>query len=120
MTSNHRLRFELILASILLGFGLFVLPGLIYWVGTLLLGPYGESAGLGPFYADFYGDLASGVVRAWALTMGPLIVISLIRLLFLKRPVDQPDGDAAPAVAAPPQRPSKADQRRVEPRVSMD
>ena len=120
MTSNHRLRLELIVASVLLAFGLFALPGLIYWVGTLMLGAYAENAGPGTFYADFFGDLASGVVRAWALATGPLIVISLLRVLFLKRDADRPEEEAPEPVAATPQRSPKLDQRRVEPRVSMD
>ena len=120
MTSKHRLRFELIFASVLLAFGLFALPGLIYWVGDTMLGPYGENAGVGPFYADFYGDLASGVGRAWALATGPLIVISLIRLVFLKRRTDGPEAEAPVSDAATPQPTHKVDQRRVEPRVSLD
>ena len=73
--SNDRLRFELIFASIWLGVGLFLVPALIFWVGIAMLGPYGEGtgAGLGTFYADFFGDLATGEVRAWLLALGPLI-----------------------------------------------
>lgn len=118
MTSHHRLRFELIVGSVLLGLGLFALPGLIFWVGTLLLGPYGQNAGAGTFYGDFYGDLASGVGRAWALALGPLVVISLVRLLFIKR---RPDGvDAEPDAPAAPPQPATQEHRRVEPSVSMD
>jgi hypothetical protein len=114
---QHRLRFELIVGSILLAFGLFALPALVFWVGGTLLGPYGKDAGIGTFYADFFGDLASGVGRAWALALGPLIVIGLIRVLFLRRSAPTAHDDAAP-----PQRPARSatDSRRVEPRVSMD
>lgn len=119
-TQSHRLRFELITASLLLAFGLFVLPALVFWVGGALLGPYGadKPLGLGAFYGDFYGGLASGVMRTWALALGPLVVISLIRLLFLRR---RDEADHEP-VAAPPQAAPRApvDPRRVEPRVSLD
>jgi hypothetical protein len=118
MTSNQRLRFELIVGSVLLGFGLFALPGLIFWVGSLLLGPYGQNAGVGTFYGDFYGDLASGVGRAWALALGPLVVISLVRLLFVKKRPEGADAEGQ-APAAPPQ-PVVHEHRRVEPRVSME
>ena len=117
MTSNHRLRFELIVGSVLLGFGLFALPGLIFWVGSLLLGPYGQGVGVGTFYGDFYGDLASGVGRTWALALGPLVLISVIRLLFAKRKPEGTDAGTELPVAAPQPAP---DQRRVEPRVSWE
>jgi hypothetical protein len=115
---NHRLRFELIAGSILLAFGLFVLPGLVYWVGSTLLGEYGQDAGVGTFYGDFFGDLATGVLRAWALALGPLVIVEVVRLLFLRRPGGKsPDEDAAsPQVVAP----RDAHGRRVEPRVSLD
>jgi hypothetical protein len=118
-TSPHpnRLRFELIIGSILLAFGLFILPGLVFWVGSTLLGPYGKEAGIGTFYGDFFGDLASGAGRPWALALGPLIIIGLIRLLFLRRSAPIPHEDAAL-----PQRSTRSatDSRRVEPRVSLD
>ncbi len=118
MTSNHRLRFELIVGSVLLALGLFALPGLIFWVGTLLLGPYGQNTGVGTFYGDFYGDLASGVGRAWALALGPLVVVSLVRLLFVKRRADGADAEQEAPAAVP--QPSSQDHRRVEPRVSLE
>ena len=118
--TSHRLRYELIAASLLLAFGLFALPGLVYWVGNTLLGPYGSDkpAGMGALYGDFYGDLATGVVRAWILALGPLVVIGLVRLLFLRRSPDPSSEDrAAPPQAAPH---NASDARRVEPRVSLD
>ncbi|HKE93346.1 MAG TPA: hypothetical protein VKB34_03490 [Povalibacter sp.] len=120
--SHSRLRFELIFGSILLGLGLFVLPGLIFWVGKTLLGPYGNGAGagIGTFYADFYGDLATGSLRAWTLAVGPLVMVLLVRLIFLRRPAEdsgQPDDDAAPRQVRPA---ASDDHRRIEPRVSLD
>jgi len=110
------MRFELIFGSVWLALGLFILPAVIFWVGIALLGPYGEGqgAGMGSFYGDFYGDLAQGEVRAWALALGPLLLISLIRLIFIgTRP--KPEPDAQELAAPPPSRP--AETRRVEPRI---
>jgi len=118
---RSRLRFELILGSALLAAGLFVLPAAIYYVGNALLGPYGDKAGLGTFYADFFGDLASPSGRAWMLALGPLVLISWLRLLFLKRNAAPADGDQAPSPPPVRVRPAtEAAGRRVEPRVSLD
>ena len=116
--SNHRLRFELIFASIWLGVGLFVVPALIFWFGVALLGPYGEGerAGLGTFYANFFGDLATGEVRTWLLALGPLLLISLIRAIFIG--VRRPEAETTEAMPSEEPLTSRAaDQRRVEPRI---
>jgi hypothetical protein len=122
---RSRLRFELIVASLLLAFGLFILPALIFWVGISMLGPYGNegTAGLGTFYGDFFGDLATGSIRAWSLVVGPLVIISLVRLFFLRRPGEQDSSNDADRPASPPRQkpqPSSQHNRRVEPRVSHD
>lgn len=118
---SHRLRFELIVGSALLAVGLFVVPAAVYLVGNALLESYGENATLGTFYADFFGDLASASGRAWTLALGPLVLISWVRLLFLKRKAEPaPDEDAA---SPPPTRvrpATEASGRRIEPRVSLD
>ena len=117
---SSRLRFELILASLLLAFGLFVMPAVIFWVGISLLGPYGPgttSGTLGTFYGDFFGDLASGSVRTWCLALGPLFLISVARVLFMRKP-DEPV-DPPPETA--PRRAAKTPiDRRVEPRITLD
>lgn len=125
--SNPRLRFELTLASVLLAVGLFIMPGLIYWVGIVVLGPYGEGvgAGVGSFYADFFGDLASAQLHTWALALGPLILVSLIRFIFWG--VHETEDAAAadenePDAASPRKRHGKAPRplrqtRRVEPHI---
>lgn len=110
----NRLRFELIVGSVLLASGLFAVPAVVYLVGIKLLGPYGEGTGLGAFYAEFFADLASGTARAWSLVLGPLLTVSAVRLLFLKRPaIDQGDDeeDAAPGATG---------NRRQEPSVHLD
>ena len=120
---SRRTRFELIFASVWLIVGLFVLPAVIFTVGITLLGPYGEGqgAGMGTFYGDFYGDLADGEVRAWALALGPLVLVSLIRFVFIgARPKPEPT-EAPQAQPAPPKSaPRPAESRRVEPRVGAE
>ena len=146
--SQSRLRFELLLGSALLAMGLFVVPAGIFVVGKVLLGPYGDTvagsdaAGIGVFYGNFFGDLASLSGRAWTLALGPLLLITWIRLLFLKRrdgagPAEvERSVDVAPRRRAPPPEPRAQPQqprpqprpkargqgpgRRVEPRISLD
>lgn len=115
--AGSRLRFELILGSALLAIGLFALPAAVFYVGSGLLGPYGEKAGVGTFYADFFGDLASASGRAWALALGPLVLVSWVRLLFMRRPVAPSEDEAPPPRVRPA---SEAASRRVEPRVSLE
>src|SRR4051812_31169025 len=79
---RRRARFEAIFASIWLAVGLLGLPAVIFAVGGALLGPYGENGGLGRFYGDFFGDLAEPSLRAWAIALGPLALISVLRLIF--------------------------------------
>lgn len=132
---THRVRFELIFASLWLAFGLFVLPALVFWVGGALLGPYGvggeeQGAGLSTFYVDFFGDLADGSGRAWSLALGPLLLIYLLRAIFIGVKADRAertplDDDEPPP---PPRRaPVRKEIRRptgrparVEPRMGND
>jgi len=120
-SSRRRTRFELIFAGVWLAVGLLLLPALIFSVGGSLLGPYGDNGGLGRFYGDFLGDLAEPSVRAWAIALGPLALISILRLIFVgaergpEKPRD-PDEDRP----APSRRHGADDHRRVEPRVSGD
>jgi hypothetical protein len=130
------IRFEIILGSVLLAFGLFALPGLIYLVGAVLLGPYlekGPSDSIALFYSNFFADLAAPSGRAWLIALGPLLVIGLFRLAFIgyrsadaeppARNVPPPRRQAPVARPAPP-RSNKAAAgrggRRVEPRIGGD
>lgn len=113
---RNRLRFELILASLWLAVGLFVMPALIFGVGIALLGPYGDGKGLGTFYADFFAGLAEPSGRAWLIALGPLILICLLRAVFFGG-WKQPDEDPAPRKA--PRR-APVERSRVEPRVGSE
>ena len=124
---KSRARFELIFASIWLAVGFFVMPALIYLVGTLLLGPYGqteaEGAGLGSFYGDFFSDLVEPAGRVWMLALAPLVVISVLRLLFFnfssKQSADRESESHEPP-ANIPREPQRRARERVEPRVTGD
>jgi hypothetical protein len=95
------LRREALWLAIIGGFGLFVLPALVYLVGEQLLGEYRPDGGMGTFYGDLYGHLAGLSGLAWLLVLGPWFAILLLRLLWLPlrqitrrrsdRPEDEPD-----------------------------
>jgi hypothetical protein len=117
---QNRARFEAIFASVWLAVGLFVLPAAIFAVGAALLGPYGEERGIGAFYGDFFGDLAALNGRTWCLALGPLVLVSLLRLIFRNfrsAPREEP-ARATPAPAAASVH--RKEVKRVEPRVSLD
>lgn len=65
--------------AVLAGFGLLVMPLLIYLAGVLTLGPYegGLLAFLGSLYKAFF-TLEGG---AWALLLGPYVLFMVLRLL---------------------------------------
>lgn len=116
-----RLRFECLFASVTLAVGLFVVPALIYWVGAAALGPYGERAGLSDFYGAYFADLASLTGRTWLLALSPLLLMSLIRVIYIGVPrsgsvnaAPEDDGDSDSHPRSPP---SARESRRVEPRV---
>jgi hypothetical protein len=92
-----------------LAFGLFALPWLVYGTGVTLLGNYaaGDAAA---FYADFLGSLGSLRWHAWALLLGPLVLVALwvgLWRLTAARP-----GQNETPIAKPPPR------ERVEPHWS--
>jgi hypothetical protein len=79
----HWIRREAILLAAFGGFGLLVLPALVYLVGQRLLGEYRPEASMATFYADLYGHLAGLSVWAWLLVLGPWLAVSFLRLLWL-------------------------------------
>ena len=123
----RRVRFEVIFASLWLAFGLFVLPALIYGVGSALLGAYGDNAGLSTFYIDFFGDLADTSGRAWTIALGPLLLIYLLRAIFIgvkdepgaRNDVEDEAPPSPPRRAAPKKEPKRTTtpRSRVEPRM---
>jgi len=118
--ARSRARFELAFASGLLAFGLFALPAIVFVVGVTLLGPYGENRGMGAFYANFFRDLAEPSGRTWAIAIGPLLLVSVVRLLWLRRPGQDVDGPAGDDATHKPRPIKSKDQKRIEPSVSSD
>ena len=80
-----RLRRELALLGGALGFGLLVIPLLIWVAGHGTLGPYthGDTGpALGPLalYADYFTGLGQGWLMYWLVATGPLAVLVATRL----------------------------------------
>jgi hypothetical protein len=116
-----RLRFELLFVSLWLAVGLFVVPALVYWVGSSELGPYGEKAGLSEFYGAYFADLASFTARTWLLALGPLILMSLVRLIYIGVPASRRAPPPASDDDEPPLKaPSAPAARRLEPRARVE
>jgi hypothetical protein len=67
------------LAAALL-FAAAVLPFLVYYTGTLTLGPYANGGPL-QFVADFYVGLAQLQGAAWTLLLGPVALVVVWRVL---------------------------------------
>jgi hypothetical protein len=118
---QSRLRFEAIFISAWLAVGLFVVPALVYWVGTATLGAYGERAGLGDFYSAYFTDLASLTGRTWLLALGPLLLMSLVRAIYIgvprRRDGSMNESDDEDGADLPPRSPPAPQSRRVEPRI---
>jgi hypothetical protein len=102
----RHLRREALLLLIAGGFGLLVLPALVYLVGAWLLGEYRPGAGMGVFYGDLYSELAAFSPFAWLLVMGPWLALQFLRLLWWPlRPLlrrRQAPEDEAPAERTEP------------------
>lgn len=76
-------RRELRFAGLLFGFGLFVMPFLIYLAGVLTLGPY--EGGLLSFLGALYRAFFTLTPTAWLLVTGPYLLFTAVR--FLTRPL---------------------------------
>jgi hypothetical protein len=93
-----RPRRELIIFGLALLCGLMVMPFLIWFAGSRVLGPYthGQNAHAGPFalVADFFTGLAHGSAVFWAVALGPAVLLLLIRLFVaLVRALPDPRDD---------------------------
>lgn len=72
---HREVRFLMLLA----GFGLVVMPFLIYLAGVLTLGPY--EGGLPAFLGSLYKALLLLEPSAWLLLLGPYLLFWPLRLL---------------------------------------
>jgi hypothetical protein len=70
---------ELIVAAALIGFGLLVLPYIVFFVGVQIVGAYaGEGGALGLMLA-IWSALGRGAWAAWVLVFSPYLVVQLVR-----------------------------------------
>ena len=74
-------RRELIIAVLSFGFGFFVLPVLIYYVGQAAVGEYAPNAGLLDLAEHVWRDFFTLKPAAWLLVLSPYGVLLLGRLL---------------------------------------
>ena len=106
----HRLRREALILAVFGGFGLLLLPALVYLVGQVLLGEYRPGGTMGVFYADLYGHLATFSIWPWLLVLGPYLAVQVLRLLWLplgllmRRPSPRPQAAASPRATAAKER----------------
>jgi len=70
---------EVVLAALLIGFGLLALPFAVYFVGRRVLGEYGEGLGAMALAETIWLDLLSFRVAAWVLVLSPYLTIQLAR-----------------------------------------
>src|ERR1700694_6073979 len=85
-----RPRRELVIFGVALLCGLIVMPFLIWFARSRVLGPYthGQNAHAGPFAlgADFFSGLAHGSGVFWGVALGPAVLPLVIRLLAVLLP----------------------------------
>ena len=79
--SVNSLKTEVLLLLGLVALGMWLVPALIYLVGSEMLGPYGEIQTISAFYLDLFGFLIDGRGIAWLLVASPYLFLSVIRLL---------------------------------------
>jgi len=105
MNTKPKLGLELALALALLLVGVLALPAIIFTIGSKLFGAYSNAGKLSLFYSNFAKDLGSLGIAAWAIALGPWVLITLVRLIVGAFPFKSP-------ATSPP---SKRD--RVEPAI---
>jgi hypothetical protein len=111
-TLAHRMRTasrgerELWFAGCAIAFGLFVLPFLIYLAGKTTLGPH-EQGGLGAYLLDFLKGLVRPHAAYWLIVLGPYLIISLGRGLWLTRRRLRANAAAQSSPPAPPPGPGR-------------
>ena len=80
MPLTSSLKKEALLAAVLLGIGLFVLPPAVYWVGQQIVGPYESDAGLLGLVGQIWSEFFRGAPAAWLLVASPYAFVQLLRL----------------------------------------
>ena len=81
-----RTQIELIVLGVALAVGVLLMPLLIWLAGSRVLGGYvhGENPSAGPWalFADYVVGLAHGSAVFWAVALGPLALLLLVRGFF--------------------------------------
>ncbi len=72
---------ELIIAASAFGFGFFILPLAIYWVGQEIIGEYSPDAGVWDLAENVWADLLNLEPAAWILVLCPYLLVQLARLV---------------------------------------
>src|SRR5205085_11703014 len=100
---------ELVIFGLALLCGLIVMPFLIWFAGSRVLGPYthGQNAHAGPFAlaADFFLGLVHGSAVFWAVALGPAVLLLLSRLFVALVRALPASGDGCGGGGPPPPRP---------------
>lgn len=74
------LRRELVLAGVLLGLGVFVLPAAVYLVGLRVVGEYPADGGVLTLTLHLWADTVRGHPLALVLVCSPYGIVQLLRL----------------------------------------
>ncbi len=75
------MRRKLILIGCLLLLGAVVLPALVYYAGSVLVGPYDSPGGFPAFLGSIYLDAVRGQPAAWLLLLVPTLLLAVWRAL---------------------------------------
>jgi hypothetical protein len=73
-------RKELVVAGLLVGFGVLLLPFAIYWVGQRVVGEYAPDAGVFDLAEQLWWELLQLELPAWTLVLAPYLIVQLVRL----------------------------------------
>lgn len=73
-------RKELVVAGLLIGFGVLLLPFAVYWVGQRVVGEYAQDASVFDLAEQLWWDLLQLSLPAWTLVLAPYVIVLLVRL----------------------------------------
>jgi hypothetical protein len=74
-------RREVTIAAATLGFGLLVLPFVIYVVGQQMIGEYSEDSGAMALAETIWLDLLALRLPSWLLVLSPYLIVQLVRFV---------------------------------------
>ena len=71
---------ELVIAGVLIGFAVLVLPLGVFWVGQGLIGQYAPGAGMLDLAESIWWELMQLRIGAWILVLSPYLIVQIARL----------------------------------------